>query len=221
MSSRRTPRAAVAAATEREPPRTARGARTRARLVQAARTVFERDGYLDARLADITIEAGMAAGSFYTYFSSKEEVFAAVLAEAQEEMLHPQVREMTDRDSPVAVIEASNRAYLVAYRRNAKLMRLLEQVAAIDDDVRELRRDRAAAFIERNAGSIRDLQARGLADPALDPVLAANALSTMVSRMAYATYVVGDHWDQDELVAALTRLWVNALRIPDDSPVAD
>jgi AcrR family transcriptional regulator len=198
----------------REPPRTARGERTRAALVAAARVVFERDGYLNARLTDITAEANCATGSFYTYFDSKEEIFAAVLAEVQEEMLHPQVREVTDTDNPIAVIEASNRAYLLAYRRNANLMRLLEQVATIDDDVRELRRRRAAAFAQRNARSIRDLQARGLADPALDPLLAARALSAMVSRMAYQVYVVGEAVPLKQLVATVTRLWANALKLP-------
>src|SRR5919197_1680398 len=198
MAPRRSP-APAPAVPGRELPRTARGARTRAKLVAAARTVFERDGYLDARLIDITKEANTAAGSFYTYFNSKEEIFAAVLAEVQEEMLHPHVREMTDSDDPIAVIEASNRAYLVSYRRNAKLMRLLEQVATIDDDVRELRRRRGAAFAERNARSIRDLQARGLADPDVDPVLAASALSAMVGRMAYSTYVIGDDWTLEDL----------------------
>jgi AcrR family transcriptional regulator len=198
----------------REPPRTARGARTRAALVAAARTVFERDGYLDARLTDITAEANCATGSFYTYFDNKEQVFAAVLAEAEEEMLHPHVREMTDSDDPVAVIEASNRAYLTSYRRNAKLMRLLEQVANVDDEVREMRRRRGEAFVQRNARSIADLQARGLADPELDPLLAARALSLMVSRTAYATYVLGEKRTLDELVATLTRLWANALRLP-------
>jgi AcrR family transcriptional regulator len=195
-------------------PRTARGARTRAALVAAARTVFERDGYLNARLTDIAAEAGLATGSFYTYFAGKEEVFAAVLAEVQEEMLHPHVREMTDSDDPVALIEAANRAYLLAYRRNAALMRLLEQVATIDEDVREIRRRRGQSFAERNARSIRDLQARGLADPELDPLLAAGALSSMVGRMAYTAYVVGEQWDVEELVATLTRLWANALKIP-------
>ena len=198
----------------REPPRTARGARTRAALVTAARTVFERDGYLNARLTDITAEANCSTGSFYTYFTNKEEIFAAVMEQAQEEMLHPHVREMTDSDDPTALIEASNRAYLVAYRRNAKLMGLLEQVANIDDDVRELRRRRGAAFAERNAKSIRDLQARGLADPDVDPLLAASALSSMVGRMAYSVYVLGDDWSLEDLVATLTRLWANALRIP-------
>jgi AcrR family transcriptional regulator len=201
--------------TLREPPRTARGARTRAALVSAARTVFERDGYLNARLTDITAEAKCSTGSFYTYFTNKEEIFAAVLDQAQEEMLHPHVREMmTDSDDPTALIEASNRAYLVAYQRNAKLMGLLEQVANIDDDVRELRRKRGAAFAERNARSIRDLQDRGLADPDVDALLAASALSSMVGRMAYSVYVLGDDWSLEDLVSTLTRLWANALRIP-------
>jgi AcrR family transcriptional regulator len=194
-------------------PRTARGARTRAALVQAARTVFERDGYLNARLTDITAEAGLATGSFYTYFAGKGEIFAAVLADVQEEMLHPHVREMTDGDDPVAVIEASNRAYLLAYRRNAGLMRLLEQVAAIDDDVRDFRRRRGLAFAERNARSIRKLQARGLADPDLDPLLAAGALSAMVGRVAQTVFLDGQDWDLEDLVTTLTRLWANALGV--------
>ena len=200
-------------ASTREPPRTARGARTRAAIVHAARTVFERDGYHNARLTDITAEAGSATGSFYTYFTNKEEVFAAVLAEVQDEMLHPHVRAMTDSDDPVALIEAANRAYLLAYRRNAGLMRLLEEVALIDDDIRELRRRRGRAFAERNAEFIRDLQARGLADPELDPLLGASALSAMVGRIAYSAYVGGEAWKLDDLVATLTRLWANALRI--------
>jgi AcrR family transcriptional regulator len=198
----------------RELPRTARGARTRAALVAAARVVFERDGYLNARLTDITAEAKCSTGSFYTYFTNKEEIFAAVLEEAQEEMLHPHVREVADTEAPIAVIEASTRAYLVAYKKNAKLMRLLEQVATIDDDVRELRRNRGLAFAERNARSIRDLQERGLADAEIDPHTAARALSGMVGRMAYSVYVLGDHVPYEELVATLTRLWANALRLP-------
>ena len=84
----------------------------------------------------------------------------------------------------------------------------------IDDDVRELRRRRGRAFAERNADSIRDLQARGLADPELDPLLAASALSAMVGRMAYSAHLGGEAWGLEDLVATLTRLWANALRLP-------
>ena len=187
--------------------------RTRAQLIQAARRVFEREGYLDARLADITAEADTAIGSFYTYFSSKEEIFAAVLEEVQDEMLHPHIRDLGSNDDPIAVIEASNRAYLESFKRNARLMALLEQVSTIDGHFRELRHRRTQAFGRRNARAIAALQLRGLADPSLDPELTAVALSYMVSRTAYASYVLGEGYDLDQLVETLTRVWVNALRL--------
>jgi AcrR family transcriptional regulator len=183
-------------------------------LVRAAREVFERDGFLDARITDITSHAGVATGTFYTYFNGKEEAFAAVMEEVEEEMLHPRLREIADRDDPVAVIEATNRAYLAAYRRNAKLMGLMEQVAQIDDDFRRVRIRRTRAFAERNTQALARLQQQGLANPELDAELAALALSAMVSRIAYLRYVQGfGNASADSLATTLTQLWVGALGI--------
>jgi AcrR family transcriptional regulator len=195
-----------------ERPRRADAERNRAALVRAARLVFEQDGYVRARITDIADEAGVAHGSFYSHFDGKPAIFAAVMAEVEEEMLHPGPA-LTAGD-PVAVIEAANLAYLEAYRRNARLMALLEQVAAVDDDFRELRRRRSETFLARNARAVRRLQRAGLADPDLDPDLTSLALSTMVSRSAYAAFVLGTApADVGPLAATLTRLWVNALRI--------
>jgi AcrR family transcriptional regulator len=205
----------------REPPTTKRGARTRASLVAAARVVFERDGYLDARLTDITAEANCSTGTFYTYFAGKDEILQAVIEAAQDDMLHPGMPRLKPEEaSPVAVLEASNRAYFEAYKRNAKLMGLLEQVANIDPEFSKLRQERADAFIRRNARSIADLQQRGLADPGLDPMLSSRALSGMVSRLAFNYFVTGDGLldgtplPLEELVYTVTRLWANALRMP-------
>ncbi|MGV9709900.1 TetR/AcrR family transcriptional regulator [Gordonia sp. NPDC003424] len=195
-------------------PLTARGERTRTALITAARTVFERDGFHAARLTDITAEANCATGSFYTYFDSKEEILDAVLAEAQEDMLHPGLPhvEPASEDDPTAVIEASNRAYFEAYKRNAQLMLVREQVAGLSPDFRESRRRRGLVFVERNARLIRDLQSRGVADPDIDPLGAASALSGMVSRMAYHAFALDDGDDSmDDLVFMATRLWVNAI----------
>src|ERR1700751_767849 len=138
----------------REPPATERGLRTRAALVAAARKVFEREGYLNARLIDITRAAKCSAGTFYTYFSGKEEAFAAVLEVAQEDMLHPGMPPVAGDDDPAAVMEASTRAYLPPYKRNAKLMGLLEQVPNIDPEFGEWPTSRSNAFVRRNARSI-------------------------------------------------------------------
>ena len=198
-------------------PLSARGLRSRAALVRAARAVFERDGFLDARIVDICLEAGVATGSFYTYFKAKEDVFAAVMAEVHEETLHPRLDPGIETDDPRAMIDAANRAYLMAYRRNARLMTLIEQVALIDERFLQLRLDRAHKFARRNAAAIARLQALGLADPGLDPLATAHAMNAMVSRMASLVFAYGLDMSFDALAGMLLQVWSNALRIPGDS----
>ncbi|WP_433679709.1 TetR/AcrR family transcriptional regulator [Nocardia sp. CA-119907] len=197
----------------RVPPRSKRGMRTRTALVIAAREVFERDGFLDARISDISKEAGVASGSFYTYFDSKEEIFAAVVEQVREEMLHPHIRERVGIDDPRELISAANREYLQSYRRNARLMAVLEQVSKIDEKFRVLRFERAMAFVERNAEMIRNLQERGLVDAELDAAITSQALSSMVSRMAYFVFVEGQKISFEKLVKTLNQLWFNALQL--------
>jgi len=211
-------RSSTAEVPSRTLPTSVRGMRTRSALVGAARVVFGRDGYVNARITDISHEADVAAGSFYTYFTNKEEIFGAVFEEVQEEMLHPRMADSEVHADVVSTIEANNRVYLDLYRRNAPLMAVIEQVATVNDDFRRMRLKRSRAFAARNARSIKRLQSLGLADPDLDPDVAAKAISGMVSRLAYATYVLDDPIPFDVLVATTTRLWLNALRIPDESP---
>lgn len=187
-------------------------ARNRRALVKAAREVFERDGFVRARISDIAASAGVAHGSFYSHFDSKEQALAAVLEEIEEEMLHPGPAVTGETSDPASVIEVANRAYLESYRRNAKLMAMLEQVATVDSEFLQLRLRRSDAFVARNAKAIRRLQRQGVADPELDPELTALALSTMVSRTAYVALAIGGKpVSLDALTATLTRLWVNAL----------
>jgi AcrR family transcriptional regulator len=201
-----------------EMPTTARGLRTRASLVKAARVVFERDGFLNSRVVDISAEANVATGTFYTYFQSKEEAFAAVLQTAQDDMMHPgmprtPVAGDSEPASVAAVFEASHRAYLEAYRRNAKLMMLMEQVATIDPAFALLRRRRGQTFVDRNTGRIKQLQDEGLADPSLDAAMTSRALSSMVSRVAYTSFVLEEDFDFEIMVETLTKVWVNALKL--------
>ena len=193
-------------------PVTARGQRTRESLVTAARRVFERDGFINSRLTDIAREAHTSIGTFYTYFDSKDEIFTAVLQVAQDDMLHPGLpRVEEDPQNIAAVLEASNRAYFEAYRRNAELMVLLEQVATINPDFRALRVKRSKIFTDRVSRWVASAQDSGLADPTLDPVMTARALASMVSRLAYYAFALGEEYDVDAMVETSTKLWFNAL----------
>lgn len=199
-------------------PLSRRGQNTRAALLKAARVVLERDGYIDAKISDIAQEARVANGSFYTYFVDKRDIFMAMLEAAENEMLYPDLEAESTLDDPIAKIRASNRAYLETYRQNAKLMKLLEQVSTLDEEFLIMRRRRGAAFLKRNARSITKLQIEGLADASLDAELASLALSSMVSRVAYAVFVIeSTDANFEDLVETVTMIWANTLRLDDDS----
>ena len=63
------------------PPRQARSRATRRELVDAARAIFARDGFEQARLEDISAAAGKTRGAFYAHFTDKEDAFFAIFEE--------------------------------------------------------------------------------------------------------------------------------------------
>jgi AcrR family transcriptional regulator len=50
-------------------------------IIQSAAEVFKRKGYVNSTMQDIVNETGMSRGWVYIYFSSKEEIMQAILAE--------------------------------------------------------------------------------------------------------------------------------------------
>jgi AcrR family transcriptional regulator len=51
------------------------GMKTKQKLLKAAYTVFGELGFFQAGITDITREAKVSLGTFYTYFQSKEDIF--------------------------------------------------------------------------------------------------------------------------------------------------
>jgi AcrR family transcriptional regulator len=50
----------------------------RTAILKAARTIFLRDGYAAAKISDIASESGVAPGTLYLYFASKEALASAL-----------------------------------------------------------------------------------------------------------------------------------------------
>ncbi len=69
-------------------PRTERGTRTRARLLEAAEKVFAESGYSEASIVRITEAAGVAQGTFYLYFTGKLEIFEELVEDLNRRVRH-------------------------------------------------------------------------------------------------------------------------------------
>jgi AcrR family transcriptional regulator len=199
-------------------PLTPRGQRTRSSILSAARRVFEEQGYLDARVIDITRRAAVSYGSFYTYFASKEAVFAEIV-DGMILDFHATVRaERAASRAPADLIARTNRGYLKAYRQNAAMMAILEQVATFNPGLTAIRREARATWVKSTAGAIAQWQRDGLAAAWIDPYYAASALGSMVDRSAYVWLVLGEPFDEDRAVEQLTALYCGALGLPYSAP---
>jgi AcrR family transcriptional regulator len=196
-------------------PRSRKGVETRARLLAAAKEVFEQDGFLDARISDIAERAGLSHGSFYHYFESKEEVFREVAGEVEQRLREPLYSVILDPNSnasPYERIHEGIRRNFQSYRDEARIMGVIEQVSRFDEDLRAFRNERHHVSSAEIADSIRRLQQHGLADPSLDPVIAAAGLGAMTYRFPELWFVQGLlDCDFDLGVEQLSRLFVNAL----------
>jgi len=190
---------------------TARGERTRQRLIDAAGVVFARQGFIDTKITDITAEAGSANGSFYTYFDSKEEIFGEVISRVNDQMRETLDHRLGPDASPRERIEHATRQYVDAYKSQAMMVALLEQVSSIIPEFREVRLETRRKFTARSERSIRRWQAEGIVDPELPPRYAAAALASMVSNFCYMWLAMDGDYEEDLVVSTLSRMWANAL----------
>jgi AcrR family transcriptional regulator len=203
-------------------PLTKKGALTRARILAAAKEVFEEDGFLNARISDITARARVAQGTFYAYFTSKQEVFREVALRVDEELGAPLGTVILDRSStanPRDRIREAIRIYLERYRREARIMGVIEQVSRHDPIVAAARAERHAEERTLVAESIARLQRRGLVDRRLNPIVTAAVLGSMTNRFPEMWLSEGQlNCDFDEGVEHLTLIYTNALLMDLDEP---
>jgi AcrR family transcriptional regulator len=194
--------------------RSSKGARTRERLVEAAKEIFERDGFLEARISDIAARAGQSHGSFYYYFNSKEEIFREVAAAVDERLFAPMDEVIMAHSAlaPRQRVREAMRRHFERYREEARIIALVEQVAGYDKEVNALRLSRFQRHTERAAERIRQLQRRKAADPKLDPMIAAAALGALTSRFA-EMWLVHQAVDStlDHAVDQVSRILTNAI----------
>jgi TetR/AcrR family fatty acid metabolism transcriptional regulator len=71
-------------------------------IIDAAIRVFARTGYYSSRVSDIAREAGIASGTIYLYFNTKDEILVTLFREKMAEWVSLVRREIATEPDPVA-----------------------------------------------------------------------------------------------------------------------
>jgi AcrR family transcriptional regulator len=207
-ASPRTPSSSAAPDGGAERPLRARGRATRARLLDAGVVAFSRKGFHATRVDDVVKRARTSHGTFYLYFSSKEELFEQLVADIASELRAladglPEIR-------PTAESREALTAWLVefveVYGRYGPLIRSWTEADRRDAGDATTGADVLATVADAFAAKVKLRRRKDL-----DPAIASLALLAMVERVNY--FFAAGQLDEDPagLAATLAVIMMDAL----------
>jgi AcrR family transcriptional regulator len=185
--------------------RRAQAEATRLEILDAAQTLFERDGYAATTMAAIAGEAGVALKTVYVAFATKSGLLRALWnarlrggSEAVPVADQAWYREMLDEPDPARQLALNARNSSEGKLRVGRLAEVVRAAAAVDPDIAELWR-RIGVEYHANQRRVVDSLAdkRALAD-GLDVDRAADVLWTINHPSVWHLLVVERGWTQHD-----------------------
>jgi AcrR family transcriptional regulator len=192
--------------------------RTRNELLRAAYDQFSRTGYRGTKVGDISERAGLSVGTFYQYFRSRADVMTTLVGES--------VRATLDQppwrlDRGASGIRRILREYVEMYEASAPFQGVWEEATHVDEVPAAVRRDLSRFMTEGVEREFRRAQRRGAIAADVDPTLLSRALTAMVDRYCYLTYVFDPPpvpVPIEESVAVLAHVWAASLGVATATP---
>lgn len=188
-------------------PKTRRGQARRAQILKAAEHVIGEKGFSAASIADITRAAETALGTFYIYFSSKEEVFQELVLEMGRATRTIVARDIADAPNRLAAERAGLEAFLRFVSERPSLYRVVEEARFVAPDAY---RRYFTEFGEAYAEGLRDAEASGEVSPG-DAEVRAWALMGMSKALGDRFVLWDEAPDIDRVVDEAHKLICNGL----------
>lgn len=113
-------------------PKTARGEATRKSILTAAERVIGANGYNEASIGQITSEAGVAQGTFYIYFATKEQVFSELVLEMGRLVRHTILEATEAIPDRLDAEKAGLTAFLRFVRAHPGLYKIVQEALFVD-----------------------------------------------------------------------------------------
>jgi len=98
-------------------------------ILDAAMRVFGRTGFRDTKMAQIASEAGVATGTLYNYYSSKEDIFESIL-ENGEGQIRAAIQQAVAAQPPVSQLRAIVRVMLEHLEQHGSIFIIYMQLDA-------------------------------------------------------------------------------------------
>lgn len=184
---------------------------TRNRLLSAAYEQFSETGYRGTKVGDICARAGTSLGTFYQYFHSRVDVMTSLVADSIRGTLRQSPWRLAQGEAGIRLLLSE---YVATYEATAAFQGVWEEATHVDEVPAAVRRDLSRFMTEGVEREFRRAQRGGSLLRELDPALLARALTAMVDRYCYLTYVFDPPPEPvpiEESVEVLTHVWAASL----------
>jgi AcrR family transcriptional regulator len=189
------------------------GRRTMRKLLDAAMVAFDRRGYHATRVNDVVEIAKTSHGTFYLYFSNKEDLLRALVAEASGEAqtLYDALSTLPASGGPPQWDDVHRwvQAYSELWTRYAPLFRAWTDLATIDPELIDMIR---STFLSMS-GALAAQIGPDSSGHIIDPDAAGLATLAMLDRFHYLREFVGQPID-DVALQTMTTMVHRALFDP-------
>jgi TetR/AcrR family fatty acid metabolism transcriptional regulator len=95
-------------------------------IIDAAVRVFARAGYYNSRVSDIAREAGIASGTIYLYFKTKDEILVTLFREKMAEWVAHVRKEIAGVTDPIAKIRRLVALHFTVLEANPALAEVVQ-----------------------------------------------------------------------------------------------
>jgi TetR/AcrR family fatty acid metabolism transcriptional regulator len=158
----------------------------RERILVAAERIFARHGFFAARVSEIAREAGVADGTIYLYFKSKDDLLISLFENRMKQVNEKLRLAIADRP-PAEQLRAFIRTYLQLVSEEPTAAEVLTiELRQSSKFMKEYDNPQFADFLRMLGGIIADGQARGELDPAIPSHIAARMIFGIVDELALA-----------------------------------
>ena len=162
------------------------GGDKRARILAAAERIFARHGFFAARVSEIAKEAGVADGTIYLYFKSKDDLLIS-LFERRMKQVNDDLRAAIAERSPTEQLSAFIHTYLQLVSDEPTTAEVLTiELRQSSKFMKEYDNPQFADFLRMLGGIIADGQARGELDAAIPSHIAARMIFGILDELALA-----------------------------------
>ncbi|MYN67005.1 MAG: TetR/AcrR family transcriptional regulator [Acidobacteria bacterium] len=156
----------------------------RTAILNAATRVFARRGFFNAQVADVAREAGVAAGTVYLYFRSKDDLLTSIFEKSMTRALEEADRALTGVTDPVERLRRLARVHLggLGSRRDLAIVFQVE----LRQSTKFMERFSAAqlrTYLDHLRDAVRAAQEAGVFRTDLNATLAAKAIFGALDEM--------------------------------------